>query len=265
MESGVICGYGTVGKTTAKALSIPYYVDIDDNNISDKDLKSIGVYVICLPTPTVAGKQDLSAIHEWLKRIKKGYQPPTVYSDNGNPKVKPLVILRSTVLPGTTKTLQEEYPDIDIVHVPEFLTMSSAMADAHSPELLVIGTKDLVLIDIVKHIFGRVKNKKLICCSPTTAELIKYTMNSFFSLKVVFANQLWDVSKKVGADYSKVVEALESHKWGSRNGWDVWQGGFRGYGGACLPKDIEAFYKKFELPLLEATHKINKKLVEATQ
>jgi len=103
--------------------------------------------------------------------------------------------------------------------------------------------------------------KHKILCSPTTAEVIKYTMNSFFALKVIFGNQIWDVAKSIGADYEKIKTVLEKHKWGSKNGWNVWHNGGRGFDGRCLPKDVSAFINAFDLPLLKEVDRINKELI----
>lgn len=258
----IIVGFGTVGKVTAMSLSSPCYVDKDVGNIPKEKLISAEVYIFCLPTPTIKGKQDISLIIEWLDWIKANWISNVC--DVINLKLKPLVIIRSTILPGTTKKLQKKYPNIEIVHVPEFLTMSTAVNDAEYPEFLVIGSDNLIIRSQIRSIFRVINPKRIIECSPTTAELIKYTMNSFFALKVIFGNQIWDVAKKSGANYKQVVKALEEHKWGSKNGWDVWYDTFRGYGGLCLPKDTEALMNKFNLPLLKTMKQINDKLIKET-
>jgi len=244
-----IIGYGVTGKATGQLF--------DKVDTYDKDHKEYSYHdnvIICLPTPTVDGEQDLSVIREWLGQIR----------DNAlQSESEPIVILRSTVLPGTTEKLANEF-GLNMAHVPEFLTESSAIDDAFNPELLVIGAKDILTRFKVYQLFtlaSRMVPKKVIQCSTSTSELIKYAMNSFFALKVIMGNQLWDTAKTSGADYEKVREALENHKWGSKNGWDVWYGGFRGYAGKCLPKDLEAFTWKYDLPLLETVRKINSKLL----
>ncbi len=246
----VIIGYGIVGKATGEVLGLKHFIDIDGPQ-DDELLSEYECFILCLPTPTVDGKQDLYAIHEWLQTIK-------------GLATDPIVIIRSTILPGTTAKLSEEY-GLKIVHVPEFLTEATAIDDAKTPELLVIGADDIILGEQVRDLFiSHISHKWLIMTSTKTAELIKYTMNSWFALKVVFANQLWDVCEKIDADYQQVQSALERHKWGSQNGWNVWQGGFRGYGGKCLPKDVEAFIYAFDLPLLAQMQEINQKLVKET-
>jgi len=242
-----VIGNGVTGKSTAYTLRILRENCIDINN---KDsIEPADYYIICLPTPTINGRQDISAIEEWMSKLKKLNKDA-------------LVILRSTVLPGTTNKLIKKY-GMKIVFVPEFLTESSALYDSQNPEFMVIGSSDILARNAVYSIFKPYVNTKLwITCNSTTAETIKYAMNSFFALKVIYANQLWDLCVKAGADYGKIREALETHKWGSKNGWDVWHNCKRGYSGKCLPKDVEALVNFADLPLLETMDKINKELLK---
>ncbi len=255
-----IIGWGMVGKSTAIALQRPFTF-FDSIDIKDLELESKLIYLntlfICLPTPTLEnGKQDISAIHWWLNKIEHVYQNQLGY---------PIVVIRSTVLPGTTELLAKKYPLLSLVHMPEFLTESTAKEDAQNPEFLVIGTNDPFIRKQMQEILSYIHSvHETIFCSTTTAEMIKYTMNTFFSLKVIFGNQIWDICRQVGADYSGIVKALQTHKWGSKNGWDVWYGGFRGYGGSCLPKDTKALITKFKSPLLREMSKINDALIKDT-
>jgi len=247
MNDCYVIGWGVTGKSTSYVLKIRRENCIDLDN--QDSVKPASCYILCLPTPTVGGRQDISAIKEWLVKIKK-------LNKNA------LVILRSTVLPGTTDYLIGKY-QLDIVFVPEFLTEATALEDAQKPEFMVIGSDDVLLRKMTYELFCLyVFPKSWIFCSSTTAEVIKYAMNSFFALKVIFGNQLWDLCDKVGADYAKVRVALEEHKWGTKNGWDVWHKGKRGYGGKCLPKDVEAISIFSRLPLLETIDKINKDLTK---
>ena len=248
-----IVGWGMTGKATSCLFDYVDRYDVDDPYDKCHDF-----IIFCLPTPTKEGKQDISIIEDRLKEILK-------FSLDGEAPL-PTIILRSTVLPGTTDKLIEKYK-MDIVFVPEFLTESTAVEDALNPEFLVIGARDILARRKVAGLFydSKIVRTKIIMCSAVTAELIKYSMNSFFALKVIMANQLWDVAKEIGANYDQVREALESHKWGSKNGWNVWHNQKRGFGGKCLPKDLEAFTDKFDLPLLETVQEINKGLIKKSK
>ena len=241
-----VIGYGVTGKATAYTLRVPQDNCIDTSNVDKIDYADC--YILCLPTPTIKGKQDISAIEEWMPKLKKLNK-------------EALVILRSTVLPGTTNKLIKKY-GMKIVFVPEFLTESTALEDAENPEFMVIGTDDILLRKWVYNIFSnRIIPKLWMYCSSTTAETVKYAMNCFFALKVTYANQLWELCKQTGANYEILREALENHKWGSKNGWNVWHNNKRGFAGKCLPKDVEAISNFSKLPLLDIMKEINDKLL----
>ena len=249
----LLIGDGMVGKASRFSLGIENYTSAPSDKYSGY-LDDYKYFMLCVPTPTKDGKQDLSAIESWLKKI----------SDRSNPES--VVIIRSTILPGTTVRLANEYK-LTIAHIPEFLSEATAIEDEENPEFVVIGCQDIIIKEELKRFFQfklDLEDDRLITCDPTTAELIKYAMNSFFALKVIYGNQIWEVAKESGANYDLVKRALEQHKWGSVNGWDVWHGGKRGFMGKCLPKDLYAFTSKFKLPLLDKVGEINKKLISTT-
>lgn len=250
-NQSIVIGPGYVGKATAYALEINDIIGKEEH-IYGNDYR---YFFLCVPTPTDKdGKQDLSAIEEWLIKIKKLNQD----------KDDKIVIIRSTILPGTTDKYSQKY-NLHIAHIPEFLSENTAIEDELNPEFIVIGCGDIVIREKLKKLFIPLGHPiNFILCDPTTAELIKYSMNSFFTLKVIYSNQLWDVAKEVGANYEKVKEALESHKWGSKNGWDVWHKKGRGAGGKCLKKDLRAFVNKFNVSLLKEVNNINEKLINET-
>ncbi len=255
-----IIGHGMVGRSSGYALGI-----LTDDCFSSQNKDTLierikngkyGIFILCLPTPTIEGAQNLLAIGEWLEIIKTNYPESSP---------EPLIVIRSTILPGTTRKLSEVY-GLKIAHVPEFLSEATAIDDELNPKFLVIGANDILVREKTKNLFtlltgSKIQPKRLIMCDSVTAEAIKYSLNSFFALKVIYANQLWDMAVKAGADYEKIKEVLTKHKWGSKNGWDVWHKGVRGYGGNCLPKDVEALINAFELPLLKEAERINKELI----
>ena len=251
----LLIGDGMVGKATRFALEIENYTSQPADKYSE-DLDYYKYFMLCVPTPTTNGKQDLSAIESWLKKI----------NDRSKSAPESVVIIRSTILPGTTVKLADEYK-LTIAHIPEFLSEATVIEDEKNPEFVVIGCQDILVREDLRYFFKvklELEDNRIFTCDPTTAELIKYAMNSFFALKVIYGNQIWEVAKESGANYDLVKKALEMHKWGSVNGWDVWHGGYRGYSKKCLPKDLYAFTSKFKLPLLDKVREINKKLISET-
>ena len=96
------------------------------------------------------------------------------------------------------------------------------------------------------------------------AELVKYAINTFYATKVVFGNMLYDLACSLGADYSQVKEAFVSDKRIADSHFDVFAGGYRGYGGKCLPKDLLALVelgkkKGVDVGLLEKVDEMNEK------
>ena len=102
----------------------------------------------------------------------------------------------------------------------------------------------------------------MIVTNTVTAETLKYAFNTFFITKIVFANQLYDNCEKSGADYKVIQEALMAHPWGSKHHLKVLHKGGRGGGGRCLPKDIKAFAKYTNSPLLQKVEELNRGYLE---
>ena len=96
------------------------------------------------------------------------------------------------------------------------------------------------------------------------AELVKYAINSFYATKVIFGNLLYDVAESLGVDYADVKSAFVSDKRIADSHFEVMHGGYRGFGGKCLPKDLKAlrdFGKDHgvDVSLLEKVDEINSK------
>lgn len=255
VRNQLIIGFGMVGKATAYALDIHSYIDCPDDNPDQVDitlLENASDIFLCVPTPTNEnGEQDLSAIRSWLGRMGEF-----------NTRDDSQIIIRSTVLPSKARELITEFPNLSLIFWPEFLTEKTALHDSQFPELFIVGCDNILrqraFVNLIK---PKLQGKfRTIETTPETACMIKYAINTFFGLKVVFANQLFDAAKEQGADYDEIKRALEYHKWGSKNGWNVFHGGDRGFGGKCLPKDIKAFQVENSLDLLNKLLEINREL-----
>lgn len=245
-EAVVIGGTGMVGNATMKSLGIEYHYSRRTNNIEGLDADMFKYIFICLPTPTIDGKQFIYTLEDYIKRIAEY-------------KHKPLVIIRSTVLPGTCKRLEDTY-GVRIVHVPEFLTESTWEQDSKWPDLIVIGANNNEIREEVAGIFkARFKGAHYILTDTVTSETIKYAINTLYAVKVVFGNQIFDFSTEVGANYETIKEALYARKWIGKNHLDVWHNGKRGAGGKCLEKDLDAFATLLNSPLLKVANELNKK------
>jgi len=149
------------------------------------------------------------------------------------------IVIKSTVTPGTTSRLQNMYKGNTIAFVPEFLRERCAISDfVEQHDLLAIGSQDSELIQKVIIAHGTYP-KKTVVLSPTEAEFLKYYSNVFNAVKIIFANEMYELCSKLGADYSKIKNAYIMRDMTKDIYLDV-NSNFRGYGGMCLPKDVKA-------------------------
>jgi len=229
-----IIGNGFVGESIAFAFSpttdIKIY-DIDplkSLNTLEEIYKCDFVFV-CVPTPmNKNGTQDLSYIKKVFNRAKPG----------------PIYIIKSTVIPGTTRDLVSEYQYLDIIFSPEFLTERTAKLDMLTQARIILGGID-TLTDKVKKLFEqRFKNRTFIQTDSKTAELIKYMNNSFFATKVSIMNEFKLICDAIGADWKTALYGFASdHRIGDSHLHVPGPDGKLGYGGTCFPKDVNALIK----------------------
>jgi len=186
-----------------------------------------------VPTPSNEnGSINLDIIYDAFEKI---VECKDKYIDN-------VILIRSTVTPGTTRTIQEKYPDLNIVFNPEFLTERSAKFDFINQSRFVLGGKKKntkKVADLFRWRFG--ETTPIIETNYETAELIKYMNNCFFATKISFMNEMKVIAHECGADWEKAVEGFQrdgriGHSHLAVPGPD----GRRGFGGSCFPKDIQA-------------------------
>jgi UDPglucose 6-dehydrogenase len=239
-----------VGKATAKAFSIPHFFSRHESNISLTDAAFKRYHFICLPTPTINGDCFRDDIIDLIRQLESIPHNQNVY------------IIRSTVIPGTSKYIQSTLSINSIVSNPEFLTEATAEEDAIHPDIVVIGGDHRQYVYDVRGIYeAHIKYTKIITTDSITAETIKYAINTFYATKVVFGNEIFDICQKIGANYETIKEAMYNRKWIGNNHLDIWHNGGRGAAGKCLLKDLEAFTNYSKSSLLEVVKKVNDKLL----
>ena len=177
------------------------------------------------------------------------------------------VIIKSTVVPGTTDRYQSEYPDINFIFNPEFLTERTASEDFLKPDKQLVGytLKSKPIAEKVLAILPPAPYAKTMAAK--TAEAVKYAINSFYAFKVIFANTVYEVCQKTGTDYDALREALVRDARIIDSHFDVAHGGYRGYGGKCLPKDVKtlAWFGRqygFQPKFIETIIALNEKLLK---
>jgi len=259
-----IVGYGIVGQALAYGFSKPeikdnYTISFYDKykaSMSLKDVVKKSEFIfICLPTPM---KSDESGID--LSIIEKSVKEITQYTNNTDK----IVILKSTVIPGTTVSIKKKYPKTKFCFNPEFLTEANYLEDFLNADRTIVGTSsDLVSRRVVALYKQRFPRMKIFQTDPTTAEMVKYTANTYLATKVIFANQIFDLCNKLGIKYEEVKAMVVADSRIYNSHLDITTE--RGFGGKCFPKDMIALLglgKKLSvnLDLLSTVWKINKKI-----
>jgi len=180
------------------------------------------------------------------------------------------VVIKSTVVPGTTQSYHEKYPHLKIAYSPEFLVERQRLEDFANQDLLVCGTHHA---DVAERVFsqhkeaGVLRRENLFHVTPTQAELVKYTKNTFYAMKVIFANQMYDICQGMGEDWYTILDMITAEQAQpiGPSHLDPIFGLNRGFGGKCLPKDsmalgvlADSMDCKYEL--LDAIQRDNAKL-----
>jgi UDPglucose 6-dehydrogenase len=230
MKVGII-GYGFVGGAVKNAydtvgieclVSDPTKGFIVDNN---ELFKCDGIFV-CVPSPMGSnGECDTSILESVINNLRD---------------YKGTIISKVTANPMTYLELQKKC--INLIHAPEFLVAATAKEDYINGEFAVIGgdleycKKALYIIKLAQN---KIRNYKF--CSIQEAALTKYTINSLLATKVMFLNQLKQVSDKIGADYNIIAQCITMDtRIGSSHVSVPGPDGLYGFGGACFPKDTSA-------------------------
>lgn len=231
MKIGLL-GRGTVGKAVYEGLEYlgheMSFFDPAYEGSRIEDVLSTDCVFICVPTDQAAnGDCDTSIVDRVVK-------------DLAERKYTGLVSIKSTVIPGTTKRLQETYPDLRLSMVPEFLRAKSALADfVYNHDLLVVGCNNKDDAELLVEIHGSFP-ENIARVSPTEAEVIKYFNNVHHAMSVTFANITYDVCDKLGANYMNVYKAITKRECINPH-YLMANPNMRGYGGHCLPKDTSAW------------------------
>lgn len=150
------------------------------------------------------------------------------------------IVIKSTVIPGTTEDLQRGYPQHRFLFNPEFLTEATADEDMQHPNRQVLGCTEQSRCDAerVMDILPRALFEKI--TGARVAETVKYFCNAFYALKVAYANQMHDLCQALGTEYDQVKACVETDPMVGKTHLTVFHKGYRGYGGKCLPKDVRA-------------------------
>ena len=255
-------GQGWIGKNYAddfekRGYEVVRYA-LEEPYVNNKEkIKTCEIDFIAVPTPSTPEGFDSSILKEAVKNV-------------GEAKI---VVIKSTLLPGTTEDIQKDNSNIFIFHSPEFLTEATAVYDAANPSRNIVGMpieneeykeKAKLIISVLP------KAKFESICSSREAELIKYGGNNWFYFKVIFINMLYDLAIKNNCKWEVIRDALAGdprigsthlnpvHNSGEKGGdaqgklkfnelhlEPIHKSG-RGAGGHCFIKDFSAFKEMYE-------------------
>ena len=233
---------------------------IGKNYANDFEARGYDVVRYALEEPYVKNKEAIAQCERVFVAVPtpttdKGFDASIVRAVIKNTGAGKTVVIKSTLLPGTTEALQKEFPDRIILCSPEFLREKHAAHDAAHPERNLIGipeetpahraAAELVLSVSAKAPFAKILPSR-------AAELTKYAGNVFLATKVVFANMLYDLSQTLGVEYETLRESLAADpRIGASHLFPVDASGHsdkkgRGAGGDCFIKDLEAFRRLYK-------------------
>lgn len=192
---------------------------------------------ICVGTPSAEnGHLNLNYIYQTAKEIGESLKDKCGFH---------IVVIRSTVFPGTNAKISEiienescKHRNVDfaVVSNPEFLREGTAVNDYLNPPLTVLGSSCSKAIDVMKELYAPM-NAPIEVVPIEVAEMIKYVNNSYHALKVVFANEVGQICKKLGIDSHEVMRIFCMDKQLNISPY-YFKPGFA-YGGSCLPKDLK--------------------------
>lgn len=238
-----IAGYGAVGKLMAEFFRSHYKVRVYDPKLTKGSSKIDNVYfvkslkglndcdmtVVCVPTPAKEdGSCDISLVEKTVNALES-----------------PLILIKSTVPPGTCKALANETMK-NIVFSPSYIGEGSYWSEykfdkdvKETPFFIFGGQRFLseMVVDLLAPIVG--PNKKYHFTDYDTAELVKYWNNTFLAMKVTFCNEMYDICQAMNISYWEArelwlldprVEASHTAVFADKRGFD----------GKCLPKDTKA-------------------------
>ena len=191
-----------------------------------------GPIFICLPTPMDKdGSCNTYLVESAIQKLH------SLAEEKGK-----VVVIKSTVPPGTTEKINSWATNFHVCFNPEFLTERNAIEDFKNQDRIIVGGPregTNVLKAMYEKAYPDVPVTKT---SSTIAELVKYTTNIFLASKVAVANEIAQVCESIGEDYDKVVEYATKDKRLGNSHWAVpGPDGKKGFGGSCFPKDLNAF------------------------
>lgn len=232
--------------------TLGYSVDPRDgfpNSTWEEINQKCGVIFICVPTPFNFSKRkaNFSIVEEVLEKVSPDKT----------------VVIKSTIWPGMTDSFQKKYPKLKLLFNPEFLSRITAKKDFQSPDRQLVGytNKSKSMAAKILKILPKGKYNKIMKAGE--AELVKFAHNVFGSVRIIYANHLFEVCQKFKLDYDVVKESFAASEFigpGILRYMRIFNKAHkRGFGGPCFPKDIGSYLEFCR------RHKISAEIAEGTR
>ena len=251
---------GEMIATTVKSGLLRATLDVRDAVMSSD------ISLICVGTPSqLNGNLDLSHVRRVCEEIGAAIKEKEAFH---------VVVARSTMLPGSMRSVviptleaasgKKAGVDFGVCNNPEFLREGTAVYDYYNPPKTVIGESDVKAGAMLVALYEKM-DAPLVRTDVETAEMVKYTDNTWHAVKVAFANEIGNICKAIGIDGHKVMEIFCKDEKLNLSSYYM-KPGFA-FGGSCLPKDVRALTYKaksldLDLPLLNSILPSNRRQIE---
>ena len=259
---GVIAHRGMVGKTTYDWFKAQKDYEVFGYSLNErtqyKETLDADLIFVCVPTP-----------FDWKKKTFNGKIVEDTLANIPDGKV---VVIKSTVPIGTTNRLQKKYPHLKLLFNPEFLSEATCKEDFTNPDRQFVGYTPESYKEAVK-VLNTLPESAFDAYMPAKeAELLKYINNIHGTIEIMESNHYYEVCKKEGLDYERVLKAALASKWVGvpmgRHYRVIKHKGKRGFGGKCFPKDINAWIQyldgnQLDASLPRAVRKMNRRILKA--
>ena len=249
--SGII-GCGFVGSAVLNGFSshskFADKIKVHDKNPSlskntlEETVNESDFLFLSLPTPANKnGSINLDILDSSLSEINK-----IITNEN-------IILIRSTVIPGTTDSFCKDYPKLNFVFNPEFLTEKNSYTDFVNQSRIILGGPSRLTKKVSKLYTARFSDVPIITTNYRTAELIKYMNNCYLATKVSYMNEMKLIADKIDVNWEEALNGFKLDKRVGNSHINVpGHDGKLGFGGSCFPKDVRAliyFSKKIGIDL----------------
>lgn len=202
------------------------------NSSIEEIVNNCNIIFVCVPTPmNEDGSCNIMSVDTVLKSLNKTSK-------------KNIVVIKSTIPPGSTEKLNSNYKRIKVVFNPEFLREKHANEDFDNVDRIILGgDRDSLnkLTDFYSKIFPKAN---IVRTSSNSAEMMKYFTNAYLAMKVVFCNEIFQICEKNNIEYDEVIKCVGFDKRIGQTHFSVpGPDGDFGFGGHCFPKDVNALIK----------------------